>query len=42
VFDTVPLEGLLYFLLKIGFSRKTFGRAPPQEPKPEPGRNPAN
>ena len=32
---------LLCFLLKNGFSKKTFGRAPLEEPKPEPERNPA-
>ena len=32
---------LLYFLLKNGSSRKTFGRAPLEEPEPEPERSPA-
>jgi len=30
---------LIYFLLKNGSSRKTFSRAPLQEPKPELGRS---
>jgi len=32
---------LLCFLLKNGSSRKTFGRAPLEEPEPEPERSPA-
>ena len=32
---------LLCFLLKNGFSKKTFGRAPLEEPEPEPERSPA-
>jgi hypothetical protein len=32
---------LLCFLLKSGFSRKTFGRVPLEEPEPKPERSPA-
>jgi len=32
---------LLCFLLKNGSSKKTFGRAPLEEPEPEPERSPA-
>ena len=40
VFGRTPPEGLLCFSLKNGSSYKTSGRAPPDEPEPEPGRNP--
>jgi len=35
LFGKAPHEGLLYFLLKNGFSRKILGRAPLEELEPE-------
>jgi hypothetical protein len=34
------LAGLFYFSLKNSSSYKTFGRAPLEEPEPDPGRSP--